>query len=60
MSILGMDIQDGCIFKDYILLTAHLFHTLTQGRSMGDLKVSVFKGKDRYYTPGHRVFIFAR
>ena len=43
--VTGMDIPDGCMFKNYNLLTANLFHALTQGQSMGDLKVSVSKGK---------------
>ena len=58
--VTGIDIPDGCIFKNHTLPNAHVFHALTDCQSMGDLKVSVFKGKDRYYTPGHRVFIFAR
>ena len=43
--VTGMDISDGCIFKNSNLLTVHLFNALTQGQSMGDLKMSISKGK---------------
>ena len=39
MVVTGMDIVDGCIFKNYHLLTVHLFHALTLGR------MSVSKGR---------------
>ena len=41
--VTGMDIPTGCIFKNY---NANLFHALSLGKSMGDLKVSVSKGKN--------------
>ena len=44
-AVTEMGIPDGCILKNYNLLTEHLFHALTQGQSMYDLKVSVSKGK---------------